>query len=98
MSRDELLVLQKYLKEHLFKGFIRASSSPAAFSVIFVKKPEGDLRLCVDYRGLNNLTVKNRYPLPLIRETLNLLASSVIFTKLDIIAAFNKLRMAEGEE
>ena len=98
MSRDELLVLQKYLKEHLFKGFIRASSSPAAFSVIFVKKPEGDLRLCVDYRGLNNLTVKNRYPLPLIRETLNLLASSVIFIKLDIIAAFNKLRMAEGEE
>ena len=98
MSRDELLVLQKYLKEHLFKGFIRASSSSAASSVIFVKKPGGGLCLCVDYRGINNLTVKNRYSLPLIRETLNLMASSVIFTKLDIIAAFNKLRMAEGEE
>ena len=98
ISRDELLVLQKYLKEHLFKGFIQVSSSSAAFSVIFVKKPEGGLCLCVDYRGLNNLTVKNRYPLPLIRETLNLLALSVIFTKLDIIAAFNKLQMTEGEK
>ena len=98
MSRDELLMLQKYLKEHLFKGFIRASSSPATFSVIFVKKPGGSLCLCVDYCDLNNLTVKNRYPLPLIRETLNLLTLSVIFTKLDIIAAFNKLRMAEGKE
>ena len=98
MSRDELLVLQKYLKEHLSKGFIRVSSSSAASPVIFVKKPEGGLCLCVDYRGINNLTVKNRYPLPLIRETLNLMISSVIFIKLDIIAAFNKLRMAEGEE
>ena len=98
MSRDELLVLQKYLKKHLFKSFIQVSSSSAAFSVIFVKKPEGGLCLCVDYRGLNNLTVKNHYPLPLIRETLNLLTSSVIFTKLDIIAAFNKLQMAEGKE
>ena len=98
MSRDELLVLQKYLKKHLFKSFIQVSSSSAAFSVIFVKKPEGGLCLCVDYRGLNNLTVKNRYPLPLIRETLNLLTLSVIFTKLDIIAAFNKLQMAEGKE
>ena len=98
MSCDELQVLQKYLKDHLSKGFIHASSFPAAFSVIFVKKPEGELCLCVNYRGLNNLTVKNQYLLPLIRETLNLMASSVIFTKLDIIAAFNKLRMAEEEE
>ena len=98
MSHDELQVLQKYLKNHLSKVFICASSSPAASSVIFVKKPEGELCLCVNYRDLNNLTVKNQYLLPLIRETLNLMASSVIFTKLDIIAAFNNLRMAEGEE
>ena len=98
MSRDELLVLQKYLKEHLFKGFIQVSSSSAASSIIFVKKPGGGLHLCVNYCEINNLTVKNRYSLPLIRETLNLMASSVIFIKLDIIAAFNKLRMAEGEE
>ena len=66
MSHDELQVLQKYLKDHLSKGFIRASSSSAAFSVIFVKKPEGGLCLCVNYRDLNNLTVKNQYSLPLI--------------------------------
>ena len=98
ISRDKLLVLQKYLKKHLFKDFIQVSSSSAASLIIFVKKPEGDLWLCVNYCGLNNLTVKNYYPLPLIWETLNLMAFSVIFIKLDIIAAFNKLQMAEGEE
>ena len=66
MSHDELQVLQKYLKDHLSKCFIRASSSSAAFSVIFIKKPEGELYLCVNYCDLNNLTVKNQYPLPLI--------------------------------
>ena len=98
MSCDELQVLQKYLKDHLSKGFICVSSSSAASSVIFIKKPEGELCLCVNYCDLNNLTVKNQYPLPLIQETLNLITSSVIFTKLDIIAAFNKLRMAEREK
>ena len=98
MSHDELQVLQKYLKDYLSKGFIHVSSSSATFSVIFIKKPGGELCLCVNYCGLNNLTVKNQYLLPLIWETLNLIASSVIFTKLDIIAAFNKLRMTEGEE
>ena len=98
ISRDELLVLQKYLKEHLFKDFIQVSSSSAASSIIFVKKPEGGLCLCVNYYDLNNLTVKNHYLLLLIGETLNLLTLSVIFTKLDIIAAFNKLQMAEEEE
>ena len=98
ISYNELQMLQKYLKDHLSKGFIRVSSSSATSSVIFVKKPEDELCLCVNYRGLNNLTVKNQYLLPLIWETLNLMTSSVIFTKLDIIAAFNKLRMAEGKE
>ena len=98
MSHDELQVLQKYLKDYLSKDFIRVSSSSAAFSVIFVKKPEGELCLCVNYRDLNNFTVKNQYLLPLIWETLNLMISSVIFTKLDIITAFNKLRMTEEEE
>ena len=91
-------MLRKYLKDHLSKGFIHVSSFSVTSSVIFIKKPEGELCLCVNYRGLNNLTVKNQYLLPLIRETLNLMASSVIFTKLDIIAALNKLRMAEGEK
>ncbi|TKA43441.1 hypothetical protein B0A49_13588, partial [Cryomyces minteri] len=64
MSQDELKVLRKYLDDNLQKGFIRASSSPAASPVLFVKKPSGGLRLCVEYRALNAITVKNRYPLP----------------------------------
>ena len=66
MSRGELLVLKKYLEENLSKGFIRASRSPVASPIIFVKKPGGGLRFCVDYRKLNEITVKNRYPIPLI--------------------------------
>ena len=74
MSRDEALKLRQYLDENLSKGFIRASRSDAAAPVLFVKKPGGGLRFCVDYRGLNAITVKNRYPLPLISETLNRLS------------------------
>ena len=59
MFRDELLVLKKYLEEYLKKGFIRASSSPISAPVLFVKKPSGGLRLCVDYRALNALSTKN---------------------------------------
>jgi len=70
MSRDELLMLRKTLTELLDKGFIRVSHSPAAAPILFVRKPRGGLRFCVDYRGLNKLTKKDRYPLPLIYETL----------------------------
>lgn len=98
MSRDEQEVLRDYLRENLAKGFIRASQSPAASPVLFVKKADGGLRFCVDYRALNALTVKNRYPLPLINETLQRLSKAVIYSKLDIIAAFNRLRMAKGDE
>lgn len=98
MSRDELLALREWLQENLKKGFIRPSSSPAASPVLFVKKPGGGLRFCVDYRGLNNITVKDRYPLPLIKESLNNLKGMKYFTKFDIIAAFNNIRMKEGQE
>jgi len=98
MSRDELEVLRQWLTENLNKGFIRASSSPCASPVMFVKKPDGGLRFCVDYRKLNAITIKNRYPLPLIQETLARLSKAKYFTKIDIIAAFNRLRIAEGHE
>jgi hypothetical protein len=89
MSRNELEVLDKTLKEYLSKNFIRASKSPAAAPVLFVKKSGGGLRFCVDYRGLNAITVKNRYPIPLIQETLDKLCKAMWFTKLDIVAAFH---------
>ena len=95
MSRDELLVLRKTLTELLDKGFVRVSSSPAAAPVLFVKKPGGGLRFCVDYRALNRISKKDRYPLPLIQETLSGISKAKWFTKLDVIAAFHKIRIAE---
>jgi RNase H-like domain found in reverse transcriptase/Reverse transcriptase (RNA-dependent DNA polymerase)/Integrase zinc binding domain len=98
MNREELLVLRKTLTELLGKNFVRVSKSPAASPILLVRKPGGGIRFCVDYRGLNELTVKDRYPLPLIRETLRNMSRARWFTKLDIIAAFHKIRVAPGEE
>lgn len=98
MSREELLVLRKTLTELLGKGYIRASSSPAGAPVLFVHKPGGGLRFCVDYRGLNAVTKPDRYPLPLFKETLANLSKAKWFTKLDVRAAFHKLRIQEGDE
>lgn len=84
MSRDELIALNKYIEENLSKGFIRATSSPAGAPFLFIKKGNRSLRLCVDYRGINDITVKNRYPLPLIQETLIRLSQAKWFTKLDL--------------
>lgn len=96
MSRDELEALKEWIKENLQKGFIRPSSSPAASPVLFVKKPDGGLRFCVDYRALNAFTVKDRYPLPLTKETLNNLKGMKYFTKLNIVSAFNKCNLRYG--
>ena len=98
MSQPELEVLRKYIDENLKKGYIRPSSSPVASPVLFVKKPSGGLRLCVDYRKLNEVTIKDRTTLPLTDESFARLAEARYFTKVDVIAAFNKLRMKEGKE
>src|SRR5205807_4012273 len=98
MSREELEVLKNYLEENLARGYIRVSSSSAASPVLFVKKGDGTLRLCVDYRALNAITKKDRYPLPPIHETLNRLASAKWYTKLDLRQGYHQLRMAAGEE
>jgi len=98
MSRTHLQALKEWLDDQLRKGFIRPSSSPAASPVIIVSKPGGGLRVCQDYRGLNEVTVKDRYPLPLTRETLNNLKDMHYFSKIDIVAAFNNIRMKEGLE
>jgi transposase InsO family protein len=98
MSVRELEVLRGYLREAQANGWIRPSVSPAGAPVLFVPKKNGELRLCVDYRGLNKITVKNRYPLPLISEILDRLSGSVIFTKLDLKNAYYRIRIKEGDE
>jgi predicted aspartyl protease len=98
LSRTELEALKKWLDENLCKGFIHTSSSPAGTRILFVKKSDRSLRLRVDYRGLNEGTIKNWYPLPLLHKTLLHLQKAKYFTKLDIRGAYNLVRMAEGEE
>lgn len=98
MSPTELDTLKEYIDDMLKRGFIRKSESPAGSPVIFVKKKDGTLRLCVDYRGLNTITIKNRTPLPLINETLDRVRDAQIYTRLDLRGAYNLIRIKEGEE
>jgi len=98
MSREELLVLRKTLVQHMDKGWIRASNSPAGAPVLFVRKANGDLRFCCDYRAINALTRQDRYPLPLIKETLRSITEADWFTKVDVRAAFHRLRIRQGDE
>lgn len=98
LSQTELQALHEYIKENLDKGFIRRSESPAGAPILFVKKKDGSLRLCVDYRGLNKVTIPNRCPLPLIPETLDRLGKAKRFTQVDMRGAYNLLRIAKGDE
>jgi hypothetical protein len=90
--------LKEYLEENLRKGYIRPSTSPAGYPILFVPKKNGKLRLCVDYRQLNQITIKNRYPLPLIAELRDQLKDAQWFTTLDLKGAYNLIRIKEGEE
>jgi hypothetical protein len=98
LSQAELVILRKYLDEYLARGWIRESKSPAGAPILFVKKKDGSLRLCVDYRGLNKITIKNRHPLPLIMESLDRLARAKFYTKIDAREAYHRIRIREGDE
>ena len=94
----ELETLKTYIKTNLANGFIRPFKSPAGAPILFNKKPDRSFRLCVDYRGLNNITIKNRYPLPLIGESLDRLGRARRFTQLDLTNAYHWMRICEGDE
>ncbi|SOV05166.1 uncharacterized protein UDID_17854 [Ustilago sp. UG-2017a] len=98
LSEHELKTLREYLEENLAKGFISLSDSPAASPILFVKKKDGSLRLCVDYRGLNRITIRNRYPLPLIDKLLDRLREARFFTCIDLRGAYNLLCIAKGDK
>lgn len=98
LSQNELKVLKAYLDDMLAIKFIRPSQSPAAAPILFVKKKDGTLRLCVDYRGLNRVTVRDRYPLPLVGELLDRLSTARFFSKIDLRNAYHQIRIAEGDE
>ena len=98
LSEYELSVLKDYIDKNLKTGYISRSKSPAGAPILFVKKRDGSLRLCVDYRGLNAVSIKNKYPIPLISEILDRLQKARIFTKLDLRGAYNLIRIKEGDE
>ncbi|KAH7405600.1 hypothetical protein KP509_15G077200 [Ceratopteris richardii] len=98
LSPEELTELRKNIDENLAKGFIKHSKSQARAPILFVKKKDGTLRMCVDYRGLNKVTIKSRYPLPLISELLERLGKAKFFTKIDLRGAYNLVRIREGDE
>jgi len=98
LSRAQEIELRKYIDENMKKGFIQPSKSPVGYPILFVPKKDGSLRLCVDYRKLNEITVKNSYPLPLISKLQDRLQGAKWFTALDLRGAYYLLRMKEGEE
>ena len=94
----ELEILKTYIETNLANGFIHPSKSPAGAPILFDKKPDRSLRLCVDYWGLNNITIKNRYPLPLVDESLHRLDRAKRFTQLDLTSAYHRMRIKEGDK
>ena len=98
ISRPEREAMESYIRDSLASGIIRPSSSPVGAGFFFVDKKDGSLRPCIDYRHLNDITVKNKYPLPLISSAFSHLDGANIFSKLDLRNAYHLVRIREGDE
>jgi Reverse transcriptase (RNA-dependent DNA polymerase) len=98
LSTSELKALREFIDEHLNIGYIRASLWSHGAPVLFVHKKDGSLRLCVNFRGLNKISKKDRYPLPLIADLLDSPKKAHIYSKIDIRHAFHLVQVAEGDE
>jgi len=97
MAPAELKELRAQLDDLIRKGFIRPSTSPWGAPVLFVKKKDGTLRLCIDYRELNKLTIKNKYPLPRIDDLFDQLQGCTTFSKIDLQSGYHQLRIYEAD-
>src|SRR5437667_4106919 len=98
MSSAKLKALEDYINDTLTKGWIRESKSPAGVPVLFIPRKSGELRFYVDYRGLNALTIKNHYPLPLINKLFDRFNGFIVFSKIDIRNAYHRIWIREGNE
>ena len=94
----KLETLKTYIENNLANGFIRPSKSSVGALILFDKKLDGSLKICVDYRGLNNLTIKNWYPLLLVRESLDRLGQAGQFTQLHLINAYYQMKIKEEDK
>jgi hypothetical protein len=97
MSLPELTELKIQLHELLDKEYIRPSISPWGAQVLFVKKKDGTLRLCINYRQLNKMTIKNKYPLPSINDMFDQVGGDKIFSKLDLRSCYHQVRIKDGD-
>src|SRR5438552_18222896 len=93
MDANQLAELKEQIQELLNKGFIRPSSSPWGALVIFVPKKDGTLRMCIDYRALNEVTIKNKYPLPRIQDLFDQLKGARFFSKIDLRSGYYQLKI-----
>ncbi len=98
LSPVELETLKIYIETQLKIDFIQPFKSSAGVFILFNKKLDGSLRLCIDYQGFNNLTIKNRYPLPLIGESLERLSRAKRFTQLDLTSAYHQMSIREDDK
>jgi hypothetical protein len=98
MSSNKQEELDRFIKENVQKGYIRLSKSPLASPVFFVKKKDGKLCFVQDYRCLNEFTIKNRYPLPLVSNIVNRLKGAKYFSKFDVRWGYNNVHIKEGDE
>ncbi|MBW0579646.1 hypothetical protein O181_119361 [Austropuccinia psidii MF-1] len=98
LSKNESETLQAYISKNVEKVFIRPSSSSTGAPVLFFKKKDGGIFLCVDYRKLNSVTRKNRYPVPPMNQLLTIFNGATISSKIDLCGAYNLLRIKEGDE
>jgi transposase InsO family protein len=97
VSHDENEEMRRQLADLTERGFIRPSCSPYGAPVLFVKKRDGSLRMCIDYRALNKISVRNRYPLPRIDDLLDRLHGATVFSKLDLQSGYHQVRIAEED-
>ncbi|XP_015162317.1 uncharacterized protein [Solanum tuberosum] len=95
MAPAELRELKEQLKDLLDKGFIRPSTSPCGASVLFVRKKDGSLWMCINYRQLNKVSIKNKYPLPRIYDLFDQLQGAKCFSKIDLRSAYHQLQVRE---
>jgi hypothetical protein len=95
MATPKLAELKEHIKELLEKGFIYLSSSPWGAPVIFVPKKDGTQRLCIDYRALNEVTIKNKYPLPRIDDLFDQLYRACVFSKINLRSGYHQLKIRE---
>ena len=98
VSSSELEEIKRQLKDLIDKGFIRPSKSPFGAPVLLVKKKDGSSRMCIDYRSLNKISIKDSYPLPRIDDLLDKLSTAKVFTKLDLKSGYNQIRITPGDE